>query len=165
MSGMLVQAATLGPLGRLPYLGGVLATLAGLAAAMALHATFADPRVLIGTWALLLAVTMISLPRALDAGTPPRQIVLDRFAGIWLASAPVLPLAGIAATELGPFGALAFALPLLVYNALLAGPLRRMGASSRPLLQLADDLIAATLTLLIAIGLMAALIANSGAPV
>ncbi|MFD0979897.1 phosphatidylglycerophosphatase A [Tropicimonas aquimaris] len=160
---MLVQLATLGPLGRLPVVGGLLATVAGLAAAIGMHSLVEAPRALIVVWALLLTLAMLSVPRALAAGTPPRQIVLDRFTGIWLAAAPVLPFIGIATTELGQTGLLALGLPLVIYNLILAGPLRRMGASSRPLLQLADDLIAATLTLLLAIGMMAALIARSGA--
>ncbi|WP_068110233.1 phosphatidylglycerophosphatase A [Tropicimonas marinistellae] len=159
---MLLRLATLGPIGTIPVLGGFLASAAGLACAATLYSTLRAPMVFVACWGLLMALAMICVPRALAAGVAPRQIVLDRFAGVWLASAPALPLAGVAGSTLSTTSA-ALLVPLLIYHGLLALPLRFLGRRPTALPHLADDLIAGAVTLMLAIGVMSALIATTGA--
>lgn len=152
---MLRATATVFHLGTIPRIGPLLATLAGLALALVVHGATGKLAPVLATWAFLLVLAAWIVELALRAGIPGEQIVIDRFAGIWLAAAPAIPLAGLLS---GPHAGLAMVcalVPVLLYSALLAGPLRRMGRSPRLLLRFGDDLIAAGIA---AIGTLAVML-------
>lgn len=152
---MLRAVATAGYLGCLPAIGPALATAAGLCAAAAVFLASGRLEVVMLAWTLVLVAAAWALPRALAAGLADRQIVIDRFAGIWLAAAPALPLAGLLTTEHRALAMTGLVTPLVLYLLLLAAPLRGLGRSGRVLYRIGDDLLAG---LLAAIGTMAVLV-------
>lgn len=153
---MLKAIATVGYLGCLPRMGGLMAAASGLAVAtLVFLATLSGPW-LVAVWCLVFALTAWALPRALDSdAVADGEIVIDRFAGVWLAGAPLIP-ATVLAAQFGPgFVLLMLCAPLLLYHLLLDGPLRPMSRSPILWVRIGDDLIAGLLATLIGLAAMA----------
>lgn len=156
---MLRAIATVGYVGCLPRGGGLLAAALGLAFAGILFLSTLSTQLLIAGGCLAFALAAWAMPRAMNsADVPDNEIVIDRFIGVWLAGAPLIPATFLAA-EFG-FGAVALMLtaPLLLYHLLLSGPLRPMNASRCLWVRFGDDLIAGLLATLIALAAMAPLL-------
>jgi phosphatidylglycerophosphatase A len=158
---MLRLVATVGCLGLLPGLGGILAAALGVALAGALFLATRDPAFVLAGWCLAFALAAWALPRA--AGVlPDRTVVIDRVVGAWLAAAPAIPATALAA-EIGPGAvALVLGLPLALYLALLAGPLRALGRRPGVRARMGDDLIAGGVTTLASLAALALLVVRAG---
>ena len=166
---MLRAIATVGYLGCLPRVGGVLACCAGLTLAGVVFLATGSSTYVCAAWFLCLSAMAWALPRAMeDADIPDRQIVIDQFTGVWLAAAPVIPLSALmlpGGVGMEPL-LLVLAVPLLFYQLLLRWPLRRMRHSPRPLMRFVDDLLAGTLAMILTVlALVVALYALPLAPV
>lgn len=146
---MLRAIATVGYLGHLPRLGGPLAALAGLSTATLLYLLTLQAGFVLAGWVICLGLVAAALPRALaSSAVRDDTILIDRFAGIWIAGAPLIPMAAlIVATEEWWLLAPAMLLPVAVFHALHALLLKRLARSPRPLYRIGDDLIAGTLTM------------------
>jgi phosphatidylglycerophosphatase A len=160
---MLRAIATVGYVGCLPRVGGVVAAAAGLAVATAVFLSTFDGLWVLAAWCAAFAAAAWALPRALASDAiDDGEIVVDRFAGVWLAAAPVIPATALA-LQIGPLALLAvLAVPLALFHLILAGPLRRMGTSPRMWLRMGDDLIAGLLAMIAALAAMAALLTRLG---
>ncbi len=159
---MLRALSTVAFIGCIPVFGRFLASLAGVVLACAIFAITGTPEAVFGIWAVCLILTGLVLPRAIAAGYPPREVVIDRFVGVWLAIAPAIPLVTMMARGEILFGLIGLGVPLILYNLLLAGPLRRMGSSERLLFRIGDDLLAGIVTLMVCVGTMVVLFSMIG---
>lgn len=162
---MIRAVATVGYLGNLPYLGGLFSAALSLAAALALFLTTQNGIWLMGAWGVIFFAAAWALPKAMEsAEVPDRTIVIDKVLGAWLMAGPVVP-AVLAAQQINP-ALLPFVIlaPLVIFQLLLIGPLRRMGKSTKPWFRIGDDLIAGGLVMVISLIVLGALIALPGQP-
>jgi len=110
-------------------------------------------------WCFCFALAAWALPRALSRDDiADREIVVDRFAGVWIAAGPIIPASGLALAQ-GPHILVALlALPLLLYSLLLGGPLRRLGQSQMIWARIGDDLLAGILAMAGALAILGLLL-------
>ena len=141
---MLRIVATVGNLGCVPVIGPFLASLAGLVTAVLVYRATGAIEPLAATWALVLAAAIWALPRALREDPEAKVTVIDRYAGIWLAAAPAIPLADLLGSRFSAGAVIALATPLLLYTLFLSLPKHLMDRNTRPVLRLVDDLVAGT---------------------
>ncbi|SDK34517.1 phosphatidylglycerophosphatase A [Aliiruegeria lutimaris] len=153
---MLRIVATVGYLGCIPFFGRLLASLAGLVTAILVYRGTGAVQPLAAIWALVLVATIWALPRALREDPDAKVTVIDRYAGIWLAAAPAIPLADLLGSSFSAGAIIALATPVLLYTLLLSAPRHLFDRDTRPVLRLVDDLVAGALA---AIGTLAVMLA------
>lgn len=160
---MVRAIATVGYMGYLPRVGGLVGTALGLAMAIGLFLlTLSGPWMLAG-WCFVFAATAWALPRALNSDAIHNQtIIIDRTMGIWLAAAPTIPAVPLALDlGLGP-AILIICAPLAVFHLILMGPLRRMGTSARLWVRLGDDLIAGGIVMILSLVILTLVLLHHG---